>query len=52
MRDILDVILGDDDLRRGFRQSCGVKVPVLKRLHRRLDQVVVRELDAIGNPPR
>lgn len=50
LRDILRTILGDDDLRRGFRGSCVVTTRELARVHKKLEDGIDKEVGAIPGP--
>lgn len=43
LRSVLDIILGDDDLRRGFRPS--VSMRELNRIHGRLENEIAKGVD-------
>lgn len=45
LRDILDLILSDDDLRRGFRVCSAVTCREMGKLSRKLNKQIVSELN-------
>lgn len=47
MRDILNTILGDDDLMRGFRNACVVSRGELNRLHQKLTVEIHDQLGSV-----
>jgi hypothetical protein len=51
LRDILGVIIEDDELRKGFRQACVVTTPELNRLWKKLNRAISDQLDSIDKLP-
>ena len=47
LRDILRTILGDDDLRRGFRGACVATTAEMNRVFKKLEQDINDEVGAI-----
>ena len=41
LRDILDTIVGDDDMRRGFRRYCNTNVPQMRKIMGKLNAQVL-----------
>jgi len=49
LRNVLDLILNDEDLRRGFRQ-CGTSVREMNRVHGRLENEIDAAIQESSTP--